>query len=213
LLDGMDRYGESIGIERYTLKDAPTVEIVVPPGQKHRREAAWSDVHANLAAGKYRGIILVSAFGFHSLGDRSYKGHRLYKGKKDAFLQALLKANRRDEIGVLSQLEPHITVNPRRLWFISLIAKQDLWWPNHTEVEKHYRESAYGTAIRRVLRQRAAAIRHEFVFASLLINNFATKANELLKPNSQGYDFGLQIKSLRQLFEAVDALKHWESGK
>ena len=32
LLDGMERYDESIGIERFALKDAPNVEIVCPPG-------------------------------------------------------------------------------------------------------------------------------------------------------------------------------------
>jgi hypothetical protein len=34
LLDGLERYDESIGIEHYALKDAPKVEVVVPPGQK-----------------------------------------------------------------------------------------------------------------------------------------------------------------------------------
>src|SRR4051794_36409215 len=35
LFDAPGVYDESLGIEHYTLKDAPNVEVVVPPGQKH----------------------------------------------------------------------------------------------------------------------------------------------------------------------------------
>jgi hypothetical protein len=209
----MGRYDESIGIERYTLADAPNVEIVVPPGQKHRREATWSDLHSDIAAGKYRGVILVSAYGYHSLGDISFKDHKLFKGNTNSFLKALWKSNRQDEVAILRQLRPHLKVNPGKLWFVSLIAKQDLWWPNRSEVEQYYRKGDYGKEIRGIVNSKPSDIRHEFALVSLVIGNLITKRDELLKANAEGYDYRLQIQSLRRLFETVDALKNWESEK
>ena len=211
LLDGIEQYDESIGIERYILKDAANVEIVVPPGQQHRREATWADLHADIAAGKYRGIVLVSAHGYHSLGEGAGNACGVTKQKKDVFLRALLKSNRLDELAVVHQLLPHLQVNPAKMWFVSLIAKQDLWWPIHAKVEDYYRDGAYGVEIRSTFTQKPALLRHEFVFASLLIANFATRNNVVLKPNAEGYDYPRQIQSLRRLFETIDALKNWES--
>jgi hypothetical protein len=200
-------------IHGYGKEAKPKVEVVVPPGQKHRREGTWDNLHADIAAGNYRGIILVSAYGYHSVTELGSTSIRSFKRNKSGFLKAYLKGNRIDEIAVLRQLQPHLRVNPKKLWFVSLIAKQDLWWPNHTQAEEHYRSGEYGTEIRRMLEQKHGAIRHEFAFASLLIANLIAKNNEVLKPNSQGYDYRLQAQSLRRLFETVDALKQWESEK
>ena len=79
-------YKESIGVEHYALKDAPGVEIVVPPGQRQRRDATWTDLHADLVAGKFRGVILLAADGHHSF-TRSYKENRLYQNDKDRFVE------------------------------------------------------------------------------------------------------------------------------
>jgi hypothetical protein len=67
-------YEESIAIERLMLKDDKNVEIVIPPGQQHRRDATWADLESELVDGKYRGLILVSAYGYHSLGKSATKG-------------------------------------------------------------------------------------------------------------------------------------------
>lgn len=71
LLDNPWQYGPSYGIEEFALKDDPKVEIVVMPGQPPRREAYWAEVERNLAAGQYRGVIVVSANGYHSLPTRA----------------------------------------------------------------------------------------------------------------------------------------------
>src|SRR5439155_19898988 len=39
LRDLPGEYEESVGVETYVLKDSPRVEVVVPPGQRQRREA------------------------------------------------------------------------------------------------------------------------------------------------------------------------------
>lgn len=212
LLDSPGRYEESLGIERYTLTDDPKVEIVVPPGQRHRREATWADLHADVAAGKFRGIILAAAYGYHSLGATSYKNHRLYTNGKDAFLTAYLEEGRADEAAILRQLVPHLKAHRGKMWLLTVVAKEDLWWPKRSDVEKHYRQGPYEDEVRAVLNQvDRTRFRHELVAASLVISNFATGVGERLKPNAEGYDHGMQVGSLRRLFETVDALKSWES--
>jgi len=108
LLEIPGAYEESIGLERYTLEDDPTVELVVPPGQRHRRDATWVELERTISDGGYRGVILASSYGYHSLGEISYKHHRLYRGNDAAFLSEFLGVCRTDEIGVLRRLAPHM---------------------------------------------------------------------------------------------------------
>ena len=125
-------YKESIGVEHYALKDVPGVEIVVPPGQRQRRDATWTDLHADLVAGKFRGVILLAADGHHSF-TRSYKENRLYQNDKDRFVEEFCAAQRTEELTVLRQLAPHITASRGRVWMLTLVAKQDLWWPKRAK--------------------------------------------------------------------------------
>lgn len=99
---------------------------------------------------------------------------------------------------------------------LTLVSKQDLWWPQRQEVEKHYREGPYRTELQKLVELvNARQFRHETAFASLVINNFTSGIDEhhpeRLCPNAEGYDHPLQIQSLRHLFEVVDALKNWEA--
>ncbi len=82
LLEIPGAYEESLGLERFRLEDNPKVELVVPPGQRHRRDATWSELERSISAGGYRGIIVTGSYGYHSLGEISYKHHRLYHGDK-----------------------------------------------------------------------------------------------------------------------------------
>jgi hypothetical protein len=106
-----------------------------------------------------------------------------------------------------------MTASRGRLWLLSLVTKQDLWYREAAAVEAHYRAGEYNAEVLKVLGQRGAQqFRHELVFASLVISNFLTGAGERLRPNAEGYDQKLQVESLRRLFETVDALRQWEAG-
>src|SRR5438105_3729218 len=61
LLDSPWRYDEDIAIKRFKLKEDSAAEIVVVPGQEHRRQTTWSGVGQELAKGAYHGVLLVSA--------------------------------------------------------------------------------------------------------------------------------------------------------
>jgi hypothetical protein len=63
LIEDPGRYVESIDIEKYQLSANDDVELIVFPGQEHRREVSWGDVKNQIEQGKIQGILLVSAYG------------------------------------------------------------------------------------------------------------------------------------------------------
>jgi hypothetical protein len=211
LIDLPGEYEESIGVETYVLADAPSVEIVVPPGQPHRRGATWADLHGDLAAGKFRGVILAASYGHNSFVLSSYKQHRLYTKSKNRFLADYCLAERAEELAILRQLSPHLMARKGKLWMMTTVTKQDLWWPERSEVENHYRNGQYFGEIQRIESQLGATqFRHEVVFASLVIANLVGGVGERLRLNAAGYGQDLQVESLRRLFETTEALRMWE---
>jgi hypothetical protein len=209
LRDPPGQYRESVAVEHYSLPDSPGVEVVVPPGQKHRRAATWSELLKTIGQGKYRGIILMSAYGYHS-PTGAYKEHELYKGDKEKFVDAFLADRRTEEIAILKDLAAVLKANPGRMWLLSVIAKQDLWYPKRAAAIKHYTEGDYAREVAAIVAQDPPQFRHEFVFVSLVISNFITAAGERLRPNVEGYDQAAQVETLRGLFEVVDGLREWE---
>jgi hypothetical protein len=215
LLDPPGEYQESISVEEYRLGDDPDTEILVPPGQSHRRDSTWNELLAGVTKGKYRGIVLINAYGYHTLGQISYRETKSYKRSgEDGFLESYLTDRRTEEVSVLSRIADAIRLTHDRVWMLSLISKQDLWWPQRPDVESHYREGKYGKIIDDLQSHCGRTrFRHEFAFACLVISNFETGMNERLRPNTEGYDQRLQVQSLRRLFEIIAALKQWENDK
>jgi hypothetical protein len=213
LLDNPGRYEESIDIEKYIPKGGPSVEVLVPPGQKHRRESTWADLHADIGKGKFSGIILLTAYGYDTLGQISVENHKLFTGDRHEFLQKYLEDRRKDELAVLRELAPHMKVSTKKLWMLTVVAKEDLWWDKHSQVDRYYRTEKYGAELQKVIgKQDPKRFRHEFAFASLVISNFNTGKGDCLQPNVAGYDHQMQVESLRRLFQTFAALKNWEEA-
>jgi len=213
LLDDPWKYNENFGVEEVALKDDPKVKLVVPPGQIARRATTWGEIERDLSAGRYRGVIVVGAHGFHAMPYESYKDHNLYSGGKDSFVKSYLQACRDDEIAVVERITSVVQPAPGKLWFMSVIAKEDLWWPDRREVEASYLGGPYAAAIQRLrVGKGDQNFRHEYVPASLVISNLTTDKGEFLAKTIAGYDHRQQVQSLRRLFEVLEALKKWEAG-
>jgi hypothetical protein len=215
LLDPPGEYKESVSTEEYPLQDDPKTEVLVPSGQAHRRGATWTGLLADVVAGRFRGIILINAYGYHTLAQVSYKDTRIFQERgKRGFLRAYLEDSRSDEVAVLHRVAEATRSAPGKLWMLTLVCKQDLWWPNRSDVEACYRDGEYGAIIRDLQAHLGhVRFRHEYAFASLVISNFTTGMKETLRRNTAGYDQNLQVASLRRLFETVAALKQWEEDK
>jgi hypothetical protein len=210
LQDSPWEYTQSLDVERQTLRDDADVELVIPPGQHFRREFTWPELLRELGSGAYRGVILTASYGYHSLVVPSYKDHALYANDKDEFLRAYLDDRRADELRVLRQLVPHLSVSPKPIWLFVTVVKQDLWGSQQREVEGHYGGSDWQRELETVTRALGTRFRWEHVFASLLLSNFDTERGERLKANEAGYDHRRQVLSLRNMYEVLGALKVWE---
>ncbi len=217
MIDSLGKYEESLNVEEYNLEDDTKVGIVVPPGQKHRRSESWPEVCSDVAAGKYRGIIVCGSYGFHSLGI-SYKSHHLFQKlseeeKREDEKGTFLQENRKEELNVLKQLFPHVAVTRNKIWLLSVITKEDLWWPESKKVQAYYLRGQFTKKLEKLVKANPN-FRYETSFVSLIISNFISEPdNEILSPNSAGYDFVRYISSIATLFNNVKLLKEWESIK
>jgi len=212
------KYAESTQQEKQAIEDDPDVQIIVTPGQPHREKTYWQELQGEIAAGKYRGIVLLTAYGYHSLGQgMRIKNHPLYQaGVKQPTLEFLgqyLPDRRLDEIRVLKQLAPHLAACQQKIWLLSVVAKEDLWSDERPEVSEHYRNGAYGSEVAAIIdAKNVANFRTELSFVSLIINNFKTGTDELIKKNLEGYDHKSQVESVRSLVEVISGLRAWEAG-
>lgn len=213
LADSTWGYTESRSTEVTTFHGSdPPVSVVTAPGQQHRRPHSWIDLHADLAAEKYRGVIVVTSYGYHTLPEGvRYQDHPLFENNKDGFLERYLSDRRADEVAVLNQLAPHLQVCREKVWLLVVVAKQDLWWDRRSEVEQHYRGGEFAEAVRRITSGKdGRTFRYELAFVSLFIGNFDDYQGGRLKKNVAGYDQREQVGSLLRLLKTLSDLKAWE---
>lgn len=204
-LDIPGAYQESLGVESYTLRNVPRVEATVPPGQPHRRYY-WDDVKAKIVSGEFDGIILLSSFGFHSIGEFYQLSP---KGPSDPeFLGNYLARCQSDEIAVLDELMPFLSAAKNKCWLLHLVTKQDLWWDLRQSAIVHYRDGEYGERAKRV-RQGDCNFRQEFAFGSVVIGNFTTSNGAELARTAAGYEQRLQVESMRRFWEILGSLQEF----
>ncbi|MDB9421754.1 MAG: ATP-binding cassette domain-containing protein [Microcystis viridis Mv_BB_P_19951000_S69] len=205
----LQTYQESISIEQYKLESNKIGSVIVAPGQK-RREDTWDDLLRTLVGGKIKLIIHVVSWGYHSFGEFSYTQHRLYQSGMtlEEFLREYAAVCRNRELDVLRRIEPHFSIaDQRKTIVITLVTKQDLWWNNRLEVNKHYVEGTYEQLIQNIRNKRGANnFIHEYRSTSLVMENFLSGDNELLIPTTQGYDQRLKVANFRYFLNAIKSL-------
>lgn len=204
-------YSESLQIEEFEL-DSPQASIVVPPGQAHRRDWAWADIERGLTEGRFRGVLLIGAYGFHSIGPISYTSLGLPSRTPEEFLVEYLKRSQKEEVAIIERLAPFMSRSPNPLWVLTVVMKQDLWFDQATDVDRFYRDGLFGKAVGKALMHGGSGrIRHEIAALLLIHQNFATGRNELLKKTVAGYDWDEQSKGLKEFFRVLNDLRTWES--
>ena len=205
----LQTYQESISIEQYKLESNNIGSVIVAPGQK-RREDTWDDLLRTLVGGKIKLIIHVVSWGYQSFGEFSYTQHRLYQSGMtlEEFLREYAAVCRNRELDVLRRIEPHLSIaDQRKTIVITLVTKQDLWWNNRLEVNKHYVEGTYEQLIQNIRNKRGANnFIHEYRSTSLVMENFLSGDNELLIPTTQGYDQRLKVANFRYFLNAIESL-------
>jgi hypothetical protein len=205
-------YKESFNVEVVRAKSS-TIEAYVVPGQKKHRLSTWRAIEQKLAAGEFRGVIFVSSYGYHSFSVASLKQIKPGLAKEKA-LDEFIRQGQAEEVEMVKRLSPFIQASPRKMWSLTLVTKQDLWYPNRLEVESHYQTGEYAKGMERIVAAKGGQqFRHDVHFCSLVISNWVSSAKETLRKCVEGYDHKKQAESVRRLFEVVDALRRWEGIK
>jgi len=212
-----DKYKQSLDIEVASVKLKPgtKIEVTAAPGQPERRKDTWPELEAGIAKGKYRGIIQLVCYGYHSLG-LDLKSLKEYQPGKpvEEILPGVLARQREEELTVFRQLSPYLIATDSKTWLLTVVTKQDLWWEDRENVERYYRTGEFGKAIADLVGQKPGQnFRSELVHSSLVIGNYVDSRGLLLKTNTAGYGTGLQLQSLRELVDAIKKLKDWEERK
>lgn len=203
---GRGNYVPSVTVEEYALPGEVFCKVLVPPGEAQNRTYVWSDLFEELSDDRSVGVVNVVAFGYHTFREKGYRETEYYKEgmAQDDFMQAYMDHCRREELKVIRQLTPRICDTPGKLWMITLVTKQDLWWDRRRLVREYYEQGEYGEQIKQIRDEKGAAgFRHEYLSASLIMENFLSGADELLAPTVEGYDQKLQVANNHMLANSI----------
>ncbi|MGL6076363.1 MAG: hypothetical protein ACRC8S_19595 [Fimbriiglobus sp.] len=203
----------SITFEETQLQGREDVSVITLPGQDRALVSSWKSALSQLVLGKYRGIILVSCYGYHKLPQASFKEHSTARDHptKTAFLDKYLSDRRQAEINLLRDLANSISLTQGKIWLLSVVSKEDLWSESALEVREHYEQGEYSKVIHDIANAKGAELfHHEIAYGAMAIMNFATEQEPTLVKNTAGYDQVRLAKSVMSVFQIVYKLKGWE---
>jgi hypothetical protein len=213
VLDPLGIYRVSIEPEVRQLQGREDVSIVALPGQDSVHLRSWPQALSELGAGKYRGVILVNANGYHTLKELSFTHHPLSTThhNKTAFMRECLKTRKDTELSIAQELSNSIKATSGKVWLLSVITKQDLWIDDTRDVQDHYERGAYSACVDNITLSKGQQLfRHLFIYCSLSISNFGTAEEPKLAKNTAGYDQMDQTRSILNLIKVINDLKNWE---
>jgi len=206
-------YQESIRVETPRLDSKNVGNIIIVPGQERLHET-WDDVLREMIQGKIQLLINTVAWGYHSFGSLRYQDFPFYQSGMTAeeFLEIYAEKKRNQEQAFLEKIIKSLELaeihrqKRRKLFLITLVTKQDLWWNDRLQVTDHYQKGQYEEQIQ-ILRNKLGSVNfsHEYCSASLIIRNFTSGAGEMILPNTSGYDEELKLANLSQLFRVIES--------
>ncbi|MFM8295454.1 MAG: ATP-binding cassette domain-containing protein [Microcystaceae cyanobacterium] len=209
-------YEESIGVEDNPLDSKNVGKVIIVPGQERLHET-WDDLLREMIQGKIQLMINTVAWGYHSFGSTSYRDFlqdQPYQSRmtESEFLKVYVKQRREREQAFLEKIVNALALaeihkqKRKKLFLITLVTKQDLWWHDRQCVKAHYQQGQYEQQIQ-ILRNKfgTANFFHEYCSASLIIRNFMSGSREILLPNTSGYDEEHKLANLDQFFKVIES--------
>jgi hypothetical protein len=209
-------YQESFKVDKFKLDgNIPGLAIntsgsvQIAPGQEDRQNQ-WDEIFPKIISGRVSLIINVVSYRYHSFGTISYQEDPLYQSGMTAeqFTNVYVENRRVREVEALQAIESPIKIaKSQKVVMLTLVTKQDLWWPNRAEVKNYYQNGEYNQVINNIkLKKGHDGFQHEYVSTSLAIENFISGTGELLWLNSEGYDERLKITNIYKLFNIISSL-------
>ena len=196
-------YNESFHVERRDFSGNVVAELLTTPGQQHY--GSWDELFEKTKGNGNRfGIIHVVSYGYHStmLGMRET---REQNETSQARILRYLGECRAKEIAVAQDLVKRLERHGQPFWMMTLVTKQDLWWQNRQNVERHYREGEYAEAIRQINNAHVAQdFRHEYFSMALHSQNFCDGAGTVMIETASGYDDVIKYRHHRKFLEILN---------
>lgn len=212
LLTGPTGYEESITLEEHEWDNVQKYLLLVPPGQEHRRSHHWNTLLLEIQKGQALGLINVVCAG-HQTFNIPYKQHKLYSYKQmgiNRFVEKYIQTAKEQELEatrpILQSLQS-LKGHKSRIWMVTLVTKQDLWWGERERICQEYQTGEYSNLINEVKSVLGDEwFHHEYLYASLVMQNWKDSNGDVLAETTHGYDQECQSQSLRQLFMTISAL-------
>ena len=221
-------YAPSLIQEKYRREDDFFCRVVVPPGQQlggaqgasaHELTdipLGWRDVLREVERGGHWAIVHVVSDGHAALQAGVKLERESPQGPVAAPVDAVLEAARAQELEAMRQLRERVDLpkGAPRLRMLTLVAKQDLWWPARARVEAHYAapSGAYASHVAG-LRQRLGSghFEHRYEAASLArVNLREVEADgtggRTLVETAAGYDGAIEQTYRKRMLAAVEWL-------
>jgi energy-coupling factor transporter ATP-binding protein EcfA2 len=211
--DILQPYQISLRAENLELDSTTRGSITVLPGQPSLPGQAgfWNNAFREVSSNKFNLVINVVAYGYHSISQTDYQNLPSYQPgiTIQQFLDDYSQVRREKELEVLSQLLPHLSIaNNNQVVMLTLVTKQDLWWPQRQQVREHYQtgvDSIYNKSIQEIQNTLGKSnFVHEYISASLLTKNFAVGNGEVLVPVAEGYDQATQIMNFDRVLNFIE---------
>jgi hypothetical protein len=203
--DILHPYQASFKSEELEVDSETPTSVLVLPGQP----TFWGEELKKIANNRVDLLINVVSYGYHSMRNQlnyqSILGYQQGMTPREMMVSHVEGA-RLIEIELLHQLKPHLLVaNKKKVLMITLVTKQDLWWPNRYEVTNYYKNYVYNDVIQEIRNQLGQLnFSHEYFSASLLTENFRDGAGELMAPVSEGYDQREQLINFDEFLKFIE---------
>lgn len=194
------------------LAHVPGVVIDVP-GQERRVEGTWPQLFQDVLGEGRLGIVNVVAYGYHSLDPQvpALQENPVYRGLSESRRREAYFADRRErELALCDLLVDEVIRGANRvkgpMWILTVVTKQDLWWPDGDAARAFYRDRYMPMIDRLRDRFEPGGFRHEMVEATLISTNLTELAGRVLAPVTKGYDQDRRVQSLDTLVRTLEEL-------
>lgn len=209
-------YQTSIRTEELQLKNKIPSSILVLPGQSRD----WNNALLKIANGEVDLIINVVAYGYHSFGGSGYANYQTHPDYQPGmtakiFMDTYVHKKLSVELELLNNISPHLSIaHKKKVVFITLVTKQDLWWKDRYQVENHYKLGDYDRKVKEIESQLGRNnFIHQYISLSLVTENFKIGEGEVLAPVAEGYEQKIQVLNWYGLLKFIEQTFNVEIGR
>lgn len=216
-LKELTEYNQSRDLEREDFKSENySCALIIAPGQKlYKGMGDWNKIYEAIENDQIQGLFNLVSYGYHA--PYSTKGVDEYekfekilnnstKPLNDKKIKKFLEHNREQEIKNIQSLMHKIS-RAKKLWMITLVTKEDLWWDKRLDVHKFYKQGEYNNYIEQIKTLMGSEkFVHEYESVCLVINNLVTGDEQKnLRNTSPGYTSNMREKSMQRLLKTIES--------